>query len=134
LSPVSHQVLLASMVSCSKFTKPEPKSAMVPAAVLVPCASSSVLCAVAPMVLPPSTLPVSTAPGSTAMRLVKPASNCTASPMPAEAMVPVSVTVPPARSRTPVPTERTVPETVTVALTRASRPGAGVATLIAPVT
>jgi hypothetical protein len=60
----------------------------------LPAASSSVLTAVAPMVLPPSTVPVNIAPGSTTTRSANPALNCTAAAVPV--MVPAFTTVRPA--------------------------------------
>ena len=78
-----------------------PRPVRVPAD--APLASSRVLTAVAPIVLPPSTVPVKTDPGSSTSRSVTPAANSTASAPPLIVPPDWLVSEPPAPSTTPLP-------------------------------
>ena len=85
LLPASAQLAPASMVTCAKSTNCVPSPVNVPAE--APDANSSVLRAVAPIVLPPSTVPMNAAPGSSTNNPVKPVANPT--PRPAVPVMPI---------------------------------------------
>ena len=89
-APSSVHTAPASIVIWAKLMNCVPRPDIRPC--VVADASSSVLAAVAPIVLPPFTRPENTAPGSTITRSAKPGANVTAAVVPL--MMPALVTVP----------------------------------------